>query len=104
MSAKTKMSSLLCLVLCLGVVACLIVAHRAAKAAAAKEQTTVGVIAPALNPPRKVWRRNYFARNISSFPQGALAEKTVDQTGKNIQVLKGLPESQLFLVMNFVAT
>jgi hypothetical protein len=26
------------------------------------------------------------------------------QTGKNIQVLKGLPESQLFLVMNFVAT
>jgi len=30
--------------------------------------------------------------------------RTVDETGKNIQVLKGLPESQLFLVMNFVAT
>lgn len=30
-------------------------------------------------------------------------EQQVDQTRKNIQVLKGLPESQLFLVMNFVA-
>jgi hypothetical protein len=30
-------------------------------------------------------------------------EKTVDQTRKNIQVLKGLPESQLGTVMNFVA-
>lgn len=29
--------------------------------------------------------------------------QTVDQTRKNIQVLKGLPESQLFLLMNFVA-
>jgi hypothetical protein len=31
-------------------------------------------------------------------------QQTVAQTGKNIQVLKGIPESQLFLVMNFVAT
>ena len=31
-------------------------------------------------------------------------EKTVDQTRKNIQVLKGLPESQLGTVMNFVAS
>jgi len=30
-------------------------------------------------------------------PQG----QTVEQTRKNIQVLKGLPESQLFLLMNF---
>ncbi|HEY0404117.1 MAG TPA: c-type cytochrome [Pyrinomonadaceae bacterium] len=29
-------------------------------------------------------------------------EKTVEQTRKNIQVLKGLPESQLFTVMNFM--
>src|SRR5262245_50480028 len=29
-------------------------------------------------------------------------EKTVDQVRKNIQVLKGLPDSQLFLVMNFI--
>jgi hypothetical protein len=30
-------------------------------------------------------------------------EKTVDQTRKNIQVLKGLPESQLGTVMNYIA-
>jgi hypothetical protein len=30
-------------------------------------------------------------------------EKTVDQTHKNIQVLKGLPDSQLGTVMNFIA-
>ena len=30
------------------------------------------------------------------------ADKPVEQTRKNIQVLKGLPESQLFLAMNFV--
>src|SRR5437588_2205883 len=30
-------------------------------------------------------------------------EKTVDQTRKNTQVLKGLPESQLVTVMNFIA-
>src|ERR1044072_6767231 len=29
--------------------------------------------------------------------------KTVEQVRKNIQVLKGLPDSQLFLLMNFVA-
>lgn len=36
---------------------------------------------------------------IQSPPQG----QTVEQTRKNIQVLKGLPESQLYLLMNFVA-
>src|ERR1700686_1641155 len=30
-------------------------------------------------------------------------EKTVDQTRKNIKVLKGLPDSQLGTVMNFIA-
>lgn len=34
----------------------------------------------------------------------AAQEKTVDQTRKNIQVLKGLPESELFPLMNFVAS
>jgi photosynthetic reaction center cytochrome c subunit len=33
----------------------------------------------------------------------ATQEKTVEQTHKNIQVLKGLPDSQLGTVMNFVA-
>lgn len=34
----------------------------------------------------------------------ASQEKTVDQTRKNIQVLKGMPESELGTVMNYVAT
>lgn len=34
--------------------------------------------------------------------QTAKQEETVEQKRKNIQVLKGLPESQLFLVMNFI--
>lgn len=34
-------------------------------------------------------------------PQG---DKPVEQTRKNIQVLKGLPDSQLFTVMNFIRT
>ena len=35
-------------------------------------------------------------------PQPQQTDKTVDQTRKNIQVLKGLPDSQLFTVMNFI--
>ncbi|HEX8707458.1 MAG TPA: c-type cytochrome [Pyrinomonadaceae bacterium] len=37
-------------------------------------------------------------------PQGAQGERTVEQTRKNIQVLKGLPDSQLFTVMNFIGS
>jgi hypothetical protein len=40
-------------------------------------------------------------RNLFAQQQG---EKTVEQTRKNIQVLKGLPDSQLFTVMNFIRT
>ena len=36
-------------------------------------------------------------------PQGQQGDKPVEQTRKNIQVLKGLPESQLTPLMNFVA-
>ena len=39
-----------------------------------------------------------------SSQQTQSAEKTVEQTHKNIQVLKGLPDSQLIPVMNFFAT
>jgi Photosynthetic reaction centre cytochrome C subunit len=38
-------------------------------------------------------------RNLAPPQQG---EKTVEQTRRNIQVLKGLPDSQLFIVMNFM--
>src|SRR5437867_110033 len=34
----------------------------------------------------------------------ATQEKTVEQTHKNIQVLKGLPDSQLGTVMQYIAT
>ena len=40
----------------------------------------------------------------SAKPAPAQTPQLVDQTRKNIQVLKGLPESQLFPLMNFVAT
>lgn len=39
----------------------------------------------------------------STQAQAPQTDKPVEQTRKNIQVLKGLPESQLFLVMNFMA-
>lgn len=39
----------------------------------------------------------------TSAATAAPQEKTVDQTRKNIQVLKGLPDSQLGTVMNFIA-
>ena len=42
-----------------------------------------------------------FIRGSHAQQQG---EKTVEQTRKNIQVLKGLPDSQLFTVMNFIRT
>ena len=32
----------------------------------------------------------------------SVGDKPVEQVRKNIQVLKGLPDSQLFLLMNFV--
>jgi hypothetical protein len=35
--------------------------------------------------------------------RAARQEPTVEQTRKNIQVIKGLPESQLFLLMNFMS-
>ena len=49
--------------------------------------SSLGIAAPMQTPP------------AAAAPQ----EKTVEQTRKNIQVLKGLPESQLGTVMNFVA-
>jgi len=40
--------------------------------------------------------------NQLAIMQALPQEKTVDQVRKNIQVLKGLPDSQLFPVMNFI--
>ena len=57
-----------------------------------------------------VSQSSHFGRKTSSFEHGRYSsivgtqasDKPIEQTRKNIQVLKGLPESQLFLVMNFV--
>ncbi len=43
---------------------------------------------------------NWMAKETSA--GGPQQEQTVEQKYKNIQVLKGLPESQLFMVMNFM--
>jgi len=42
-------------------------------------------------------------KGSTSPPQTPVAEKTVEQVQKNIQVLKGLPQSQLAPTMNFIA-
>ena len=51
---------------------------------------------------RMAARTNTFTNTFTLYP--AQGDRPVEQTRKNIQVLKGLPESQLFLLMNFVAT
>ena len=105
MSVKTRMSSFICFGLCLGVV-CLTITNRTLKVATAGDgqQTKVATRSPELNQSRSIWSMSYAATNILGPPQGAPGEKTVNQTRKNIQHLKGLPESQLFPLMNFVAT
>lgn len=105
MSAKTKISSFVSVVLCLGVV-CLTITVRTLIVGAAgdEQQMRVAASAPALNSSRSLWGMSYAATKSTAPAQGAQGEKTVDQSRKNIRVLKGLPESQLFPLMNFVAT
>jgi len=83
MPTKTKIT---CFVVFLSAMVCLAITNRTSSVAASGDA-----------------RQTSSARKFSTSWQ-AQAGNTVAQTGKNIQVLKGLPESQLFLVMNFVAT
>ena len=46
---------------------------------------------------------NRFALAVVLIASAARAEETVEHTRKNIRVLQGLPESQLFMAMNSVA-
>ena len=102
MSAQTKMSSLICVALCLGVV-CVTITSRAARLTAANgQQAREAENARALDPARSVLRTS--RTNTLTPAQGPQADKPVEQTRKNIQLLKGLPESQLFPLMNFVAS
>ena len=106
MSAKTKMSGFVCVVLSLGVVVFLTITDRTLKVGAAgdEQQMRVAASAPVLNSSRSLRRMSHAATKSPAPAQGAQGEKTVDQSRKNIRLLKGLPESQLFLLMNFVAT
>ena len=93
MSAKTKMSSFVCVVLCLGVVVCLTITDHTLKVAAAgdEQQMSIATSGPALNSSRSLWRMSHAATKSPGPAQGAQGEKTVDQSRKNIRVLKGLP-------------
>src|SRR6267143_6267029 len=106
MSAKTKMSGFVCVALSLGVVVCLTITDSTLKVGAAgdEQQMRVAASAPVLNSSRSLRRMSHAATKSPAPAQGAQSEKTVDQSRKNIRLLKGLPESQLFLLMNFVAT
>jgi outer membrane lipoprotein-sorting protein len=88
---KIKILRSLVVVLVCVCVALVITSARAQKSAAANEESWVsgasGEMPQASQTP------------ATAAPQ----EKTLGQTGKNIQVLKDLPESQLGTVMNFVA-
>jgi photosynthetic reaction center cytochrome c subunit len=102
MSAKRKAINFVCLVLSSGVFLCLATRDRAANAQAEEVQpmTSSG---SALSLSRTDSPMSYDSLNFSK-PYRSQVEKTVDQSRKNIQILKGLPESQLFPLMNFVAT
>jgi hypothetical protein len=53
--------------------------------------------------PLSNWTRRVASAQEGRGGQEAQGQRPVEQTRKNIQVLKGLPESQLFPVMNFVS-
>ena len=106
MSAKTMMSGFVGVVLCLGIVVCLTLTDRTLKVRAAGDERQIrdAGSAPAPKPSRGVWHTGFDVPKLSATPREPQAEKSIDQTRKNIQVLKGLPESQLSLLMNFVAS
>ena len=101
MSTKTKVMSLICVGLSVGSV--LIIIKVTGRVAAEAEHPRVVFGTSAFEPARVLPGATIVTDKFAS-PQAAPSEKTVEQTRKNIQVLKGLPDSQLFLVMNFVAT
>jgi hypothetical protein len=68
-----------------------------------KERLMRGVVCAvlALVASFMLWGRVVEVTGAAQGPQAA--DKPVEQTRKNIQVLKGLPESQLFTEMNFIS-
>jgi hypothetical protein len=68
-----------------------------------KERLMRGVVCATLSLVAALMIAGRGPRVSSAAPQAQQADKPVEQTRKNIQVLKGLPESQLFPLMNFVS-
>ena len=89
---KTKILRLLVIALTCANGLLLINQVRAQKSLPAKHELAVSLSSLGLPEPAQ-----------TPAPPTAPQEKTVEQTRKNIQVLKGLPDSQLGTVMNFVA-
>ena len=102
MERKTKTCSFIFILLSLGVVVCLTTTIRTAKISAAGGLQATGELAK--HSAYSDWHTIHSATKATARSQGAAAEQTVEQTRKNIQILKGLSEAQLFLVMNFVAS
>src|SRR2546423_12257793 len=67
-----------------------------------KERLMRAVVCAALAAFAAVTLAGRVAR-VSSAARQTQTDKPVEQTRKNIQVLKGLPSSQLFPLMNFVS-
>src|SRR6266850_7862120 len=92
MSTKTKVMSLICVGLFLCIVVIVTNATDMVAAAGEAEHPRVVFGTSAFDPARILRGTNVA---IDAFPpqQAAQSQKTVEQTRKNIQVLKGLPES-----------
>ncbi|MEP6706236.1 MAG: c-type cytochrome [Pyrinomonadaceae bacterium] len=89
---KTRILRLLVIALTCANGLLLITQVRAQKALPVNHELTVSLSSLGLPEPAQ-----------TPAPPTAPQEKTVEQTRKNIQVLKGLPDSQLGTVMNFMA-
>ena len=101
MSRKSKRTALAGIVLCLCVVVCLTITDRTLKIAVAADRQETGVARGLEFYPLRMISDK---RNAARINLRSVRSPQTEHTVKNIQVLKGLPESQLFLVMNFVAT
>ena len=98
MSTKTKVMSLICAGLSLCVVVIVTNATDRVAAAGEGEHPRVVLGTSAFDSARTLRGTNVVTERLTP-SQAAQSEKTVEQTRKNIQVLKGLPDSQLFLVI-----
>ncbi|MGA9994590.1 MAG: c-type cytochrome [Pyrinomonadaceae bacterium] len=90
----------------LGVLLCVLIANWATTKTSAQAQASNAnapeISAFDLNSPLVLSSHKFLPAGNVGATQGAQEDKPVEQTRKNIQVLKGLPESQLFPLMNFV--